>query len=240
MDLAIEREAEWGLMGSSVGTAKNYLTELAVPLLPKPLSTQRAAREIRNTIREQRFYRRTDLEIDDIARWINPMLRGWLEYFGAFHRSALYVAVMRPLEYVDALLEYVDALLEYVDALLEYVDALLEYVDALPGNADQPECLGDRPEYVDASPRVRQGCCARSIYGERTSRRSPSTSMHSSRLGGVRPRRHASGVMTARPVRAETLAETKPWRARVRALNATESHADLSRSRRTTSDPRRR
>jgi hypothetical protein len=68
--------------------------------------------------------------------------------------------------------------------------------------------------------------------------------MHSSRLGGVRPRRHASGVMTARPVRAETLAETlaetKPWRARVRALNATESHADLSRSRRTTSDPRRR
>ena len=230
MDLAIEREAEWGLMGSSVGTAKNYLTELAVPLLPKPLSTQRAAREIRNTIREQRFYRLTDLEIDDIARWINPMLRGWLEYFGAFHRSALYVAVMRPLEYVDA--------------LLEYVDALLEYVDALPGNADQPECLGDRPEYVDASPRVRQGCCARSIYGERTSRRSPSTSMHSSRLGGVRPRRHASGVMTARPVRAETLAETlaetKPWRARVRALNATESHADLSRSRRTTSDPRRR
>ena len=213
-------------MGSSVGTAKHYLTELAVPLLPKPLSTQRAAREIRNTIREQRFYRRTDLEIDDIARWINPMLRGWLEYFGAFHRSALYVAVMRPLEYVDA--------------LLEYVDALLEYVDAQPGNADQPECLGDRPEYVDASPRVRQGCCARSIYGERTSRRSPSTSMHSSRLGGVRPRRHASGVMTARPVRAETLAETKPWRARVRALNATESHADLSRSRRTTSDPRRR
>lgn len=60
--------------------------------------SRKAASEIRNTIREQRFYRRTDLEIDDIARWINPMLRGWLEYFGAFHRSALYVAVIRPLE----------------------------------------------------------------------------------------------------------------------------------------------
>ena len=138
MDVTIEREAEWGLMGSSVGTAKNCLTELAVPLLPKPLSTQRAAREIRNTIREQRFYRRTDLEIDDIARWINPMLRGWLEYFGAFHRSALYVAVMRPLEYVDA--------------LLEYVDAPPGYVDAQPACADQPEYLGDRPALVDASP----------------------------------------------------------------------------------------
>jgi hypothetical protein len=36
MDVTIEREAEWGLMGSSVGTAKTCLTELAVPLLPKP------------------------------------------------------------------------------------------------------------------------------------------------------------------------------------------------------------
>ena len=29
------------------------------------------------------------LNIDDIARWYNPKLQGWLNYYGAYRRSAM-------------------------------------------------------------------------------------------------------------------------------------------------------
>jgi RNA-directed DNA polymerase len=31
-----------------------------------------------------------DLSESDIARWINPVVRGWMQYYGAFYRSELY------------------------------------------------------------------------------------------------------------------------------------------------------
>ena len=37
-----------------------------------------------------RFYKRTDLSLDDIAKKFNPILRGWIEYYGRYNRSALY------------------------------------------------------------------------------------------------------------------------------------------------------
>ena len=31
----------------------------------------------------------------DLARWINPIVRGWMQYYGAFYRSALYPLLTR-------------------------------------------------------------------------------------------------------------------------------------------------
>jgi hypothetical protein len=31
----------------------------------------------------------------DIARWINPKVRGWMTYYGAFYRTALYPVLRR-------------------------------------------------------------------------------------------------------------------------------------------------
>ena len=31
--------------------------------------------------------RRTDLALEDLARLINPIVRGWTQYFGQYHRS---------------------------------------------------------------------------------------------------------------------------------------------------------
>ena len=33
---------------------------------------------------------RTDLSLNDIARWYNPILQGWINYYGKYCRSALY------------------------------------------------------------------------------------------------------------------------------------------------------
>ena len=32
---------------------------------------------------------------DEFARWINPIVRGWMQYYGAFYRSELYPLLER-------------------------------------------------------------------------------------------------------------------------------------------------
>jgi hypothetical protein len=45
---------------------------------------------MRSKTREQKFYRRTELSLKDIAQKFNPILRGWIEYYGKYNRSSLY------------------------------------------------------------------------------------------------------------------------------------------------------
>ena len=39
-------------------------------------------------LRAMRIHRRTDLSLDDLARWLNPIVAGWMHYYGRFYRSA--------------------------------------------------------------------------------------------------------------------------------------------------------
>ncbi|WP_455288332.1 group II intron maturase-specific domain-containing protein [Cupriavidus necator] len=49
-----------------------------------------ALKSMRQTTREARFSTRTNLSVADIARLHNPVLRGWLSYYGRFRPSAMY------------------------------------------------------------------------------------------------------------------------------------------------------
>ncbi len=40
-------------------------------------------------LREMRIHRRTDLTLDDLARWLNPIVGGWIGYYGRYYRSEL-------------------------------------------------------------------------------------------------------------------------------------------------------
>ena len=40
-------------------------------------------------LRALRIHRRTDLSLDDLAGWLNPIVAGWMHYYGRFYRSAL-------------------------------------------------------------------------------------------------------------------------------------------------------
>jgi RNA-directed DNA polymerase len=46
-------------------------------------------------IRRMRIHRRTDLSLDDLAQWLNPIVAGWINYYGRFYRSALYPLLRR-------------------------------------------------------------------------------------------------------------------------------------------------
>jgi RNA-directed DNA polymerase len=40
-------------------------------------------------LRRMRIHRRTNLTLDDLARWMNPIVAGWMNYYGRFYRSAM-------------------------------------------------------------------------------------------------------------------------------------------------------
>lgn len=48
-------------------------------------------------IRKMNVRNRTDMELIDIAKWLNPILQGWINYYGKFYKTAL----MPVLEHVN-------------------------------------------------------------------------------------------------------------------------------------------
>ena len=60
-----------------------------------PAISKDALNRISAQVRSWRLHRRTALSEADLARWINPIVRGWMNYYGAFYRSALYPLLTR-------------------------------------------------------------------------------------------------------------------------------------------------
>ena len=40
-------------------------------------------------LRAMRIHRHTNLSLDDLARWLNPIVAGWMNYYGRYYRSAM-------------------------------------------------------------------------------------------------------------------------------------------------------
>lgn len=62
-----------------------------------PAVSDKAGKAIRAEIRSWRLHLRSDKAIEDLARMFNPIIRGWLQYYGRYYRSALY-PLMRQLD----------------------------------------------------------------------------------------------------------------------------------------------
>lgn len=45
---------------------------------------------MRLKIRKLRVRKRTEMSIEQLAQWLNPMINGWFNYYGRYYRSALY------------------------------------------------------------------------------------------------------------------------------------------------------
>jgi RNA-directed DNA polymerase len=60
-----------------------------------PAISPKALKKIYRTIREWELHRRTRSTLEDIAKEINPVLRGWMNYYGSYYKSALGVVYRR-------------------------------------------------------------------------------------------------------------------------------------------------
>jgi len=65
-----------------------------------PAISGEALRRISSEVRSWRLHHRTSLTEADLARFINPIIRGWMAYYGAFYQSALYPLLERVNAYV--------------------------------------------------------------------------------------------------------------------------------------------
>ena len=60
-----------------------------------PAVSKDALKKMGHVVRQWRIHRRTDLNFADLARMINPIVRGWMNYYGAFYPSALSTLLAR-------------------------------------------------------------------------------------------------------------------------------------------------
>ena len=60
-----------------------------------PAMSAKARKAKGQQIRAWHLKRRTDSDLSDLARAINAQVRGWINYYGAFYRSKLYLLARR-------------------------------------------------------------------------------------------------------------------------------------------------
>jgi len=67
-----------------------------------PAISAKAAKEIRNTVKNKwKMKTKTECDIKELAAQFNPVIQGWINYYGRFHGSALYSKVF---EYLNTTL----------------------------------------------------------------------------------------------------------------------------------------
>jgi group II intron reverse transcriptase/maturase len=82
-------EIGFDFLGYTFRPRKSVTTEGAVSLNFLPAISGKAAKAIRQTVRDWGLKRKTPISLAEIAARINPVVRGWVVYYGRFYRSAL-------------------------------------------------------------------------------------------------------------------------------------------------------
>ena len=65
-----------------------------------PAVSPEALKAKSDRLRELRIHRHTDLSLDDLARWLNPIVAGWMRYYGRYYRSELEPLLQRVSTYL--------------------------------------------------------------------------------------------------------------------------------------------
>ena len=76
------------------GKTGKHFTAFSPAISPEALKAKS------DRLRELRIHRRTDLSLDDLAEWLNPIIAGWMNYYGQHYRSALYPLLQRVSTYL--------------------------------------------------------------------------------------------------------------------------------------------
>ena len=61
----------------------------------QPAVSRDALKKMGGVVRRWRINLRTTDDIAALAAWLNPVIRGWMNYYGAFYRSELYRLLQR-------------------------------------------------------------------------------------------------------------------------------------------------
>ena len=76
------------------GARGEYFNSFLPAMSPEALKAKSAV------LRKMRIHQRTDLTLNDLARWLNPIVAGWMNYYGRFYRSGMEPLLLRVNAYV--------------------------------------------------------------------------------------------------------------------------------------------
>ena len=65
-----------------------------------PGASKEAIKKMNEQVKSWRLHRRTGHTIGEIAREINPVIRGWMQYYGKFYKTELYPLLYRINDYL--------------------------------------------------------------------------------------------------------------------------------------------
>jgi RNA-directed DNA polymerase len=65
-----------------------------------PAMSTEALKAKSDRLRRMRIHRRTDLTLEDLAEWLNPIIAGWMNYYGRYYRSVMHPLLQRVNTYV--------------------------------------------------------------------------------------------------------------------------------------------
>ena len=71
------------------GKTGEQFTSFSPAISPEALKAKGAR------LREMRIHRRNDLTLNDLAAWLNPIVAGWMRYYGRYFRSVLHPLLRR-------------------------------------------------------------------------------------------------------------------------------------------------
>jgi RNA-directed DNA polymerase len=95
-----------------------------------PAISADARKRIGEEIRSWRLHRAVNLTFAQLARWINPIVRGWMQYYGRFYRSAVYPLLVRINAY---LVRWLRGKFKRFKALRRALEALRRAAKRYPG-----------------------------------------------------------------------------------------------------------
>jgi RNA-directed DNA polymerase len=61
----------------------------------QPAMSTEALKAKSGDLRRMRIHRRTDLTLDDLARWLNPIIVGWMNYYGRYYWTVMDALLQR-------------------------------------------------------------------------------------------------------------------------------------------------
>jgi RNA-directed DNA polymerase len=65
-----------------------------------PAISPEALKAKSDRLRELRIHRHTNLSLDDLAKWLNPIVAGWMHYYARYYRTALSPLLQRVSTYL--------------------------------------------------------------------------------------------------------------------------------------------
>ena len=115
-----------------------------------PAISQKARKAKGQQIRAWHLNRRSGSDLSDLARGINPQVRGWINYYGAFYRSELYSLALRINEHLvrwamqkfKRLRNRPDKAWSWLDAVRQHRPRLFAHWHMLPRTNNRPVGAG--------------------------------------------------------------------------------------------------